>query len=106
MDISEEDGAHVIRYASHGGKTANLEHGLWNSDALQETWTISQTDPGAASVHSEWSKWLGRGDWQVGTDCVVTMHRVAGGFDISAELSAFEGGELLFQRSFVEFFAD
>lgn len=95
-----EDGQRVTRIVMDAGRTANIDHGLWHEDRLEETWRIGMDDPGAASVTFAWEKSVGRGDWQVTVTSETTMQTTAQGFALTGSLSAREGAQEVFHRTY------
>ncbi|MFZ1814154.1 MAG: CocE/NonD family hydrolase [Rhizobiaceae bacterium] len=101
--ILEKDmatGETVITVDNDFGITEDLDHGLWQESRSIERWGIRADDPLSARADIEWTKAMGRDDWQVRMVSVSHMHATKTHFVISARLSVHEGEELLFEREF------
>ena len=82
------------------GITEDLDHGLWQEAVSVERWTIHPDDPLCASARIDWTKKMGRGDWQIEAKSCCEMRAVASDFQLKASLSASENGDSVFDRQY------
>ncbi|WP_020591609.1 CocE/NonD family hydrolase [Kiloniella laminariae] len=79
-------------------------HGLCDRHLREDCWMICPDDPLGASGRSAWTSWLSRvaeeGNWSIRLESVVAMTLTAETYDITVELRAYDGEELIFERRF------
>ncbi|RDU35313.1 peptidase S15 [Neobacillus piezotolerans] len=88
LDDYSDEGA---RRLPHNG----LEYGSTN----RNIYTIKENDPLSAEVRCEWTLDVGRGDWQTSLKSVSVMSADEGHFYLMNELTAFEGKEQVFTKT-------
>ncbi len=103
-DVSADPvtGETLIRIKSDNGKTEDLNTGLITSIYRGETWRITPDDPLSARSDFDWSRTMARGDWAVKVDSTLSQWADAHHFHIEATLTAFEGAEKVFAKTFSE----
>jgi len=69
---------------------------------MTELWEIHPADPLSARAVHTWEQRLSRGDWRVRTETWAEMTATASHLRSKARLQAFEGDDLVFERSFDE----
>jgi hypothetical protein len=84
------------------GDAENLTHGLRTGETMTELWEIHPADPLSARAVHTWEQRLSRGDWRVRTEAWAEMTATASHLRLKARLQAFEGDDLVFERSFDE----
>ena len=95
-----ETGDTVMRISNGDGHVTDLKHGLSTSSVTHEEWRINGDNPLSAKADIHWFTTMGRDDWQTSTEAKASMTADASTFHIKAELRAWEGDELLFERSY------
>ncbi|MDT8854073.1 CocE/NonD family hydrolase [Paracoccaceae bacterium Fryx2] len=95
-------GAMALVVEDQGDVVENLDHGLVTCERMEERWSVHPDDPLSASGVCLWGQRLSRGDWSVRTEARAEMHATAESFHFVAELEAWEGGNLVFARTFEE----
>ena len=98
-DIDLDTGQSVMRITNDSGHVTDLKHGLSQSSETREEWRINADDPLSARADIRWFKTMGRGDWQVTTECTTSMTADRDTFHISAELKTWDGDELVSDRT-------
>jgi hypothetical protein len=84
------------------GDAENLTHGLQTGETMTELWQVHPDDPLSARAVHTWEQRLSRGDWRVRTEAWAEMTATASHLRLQARLRAFEGDNLVFDRSFDE----
>lgn len=84
------------------GDVENLTHGLCTGETMSERWEIRPDDPLSATAVHIWEQRLSRGDWSVKTKVWAKMTATATHLVHEARLTAYEGGETVFDRSYRE----
>jgi putative CocE/NonD family hydrolase len=82
------------------GDAENLTHGLCTGETMSELWEISPDDPLSARAVHTWEQRLSRGDWAVKTYAHAEMTASATHLQMKATLTAWEGDQVIFTRSF------
>ena len=82
------------------GDAENLVHGLQTGETMSELWEVHPEDPLSARAVHTWQQRLSRGDWQVRTEVHAEMTASASHLRLQARLTAYEGDEKVFERSF------
>ena len=77
-------------------------HGLCTRQRHDERWTIAVDDPLSYRSESRYSCWMRRGDWSIHTEAESEFRCDADNFFIKATLRAYEGEELVHERSWDE----
>lgn len=77
-------------------------HGLCTRHRHDERWTIAVDDPLSYRSESRYSCWMRRGDWSIHTEAESEFRCDADNFYIKARLRAYEGEELVHERSWDE----
>ncbi|MEM7301687.1 MAG: CocE/NonD family hydrolase [Pseudomonadota bacterium] len=81
------------------GEVRDLEHGLQTGGFGRETWTIHPDDPNSARGECHWEQTLCRGNWSVRTVTRCHMTSTENQFDLGYSVEAFEGDDIVFERS-------
>jgi predicted acyl esterase len=97
-----ENGTRTLLIEADHGLSIDETHGLETTSAMREQWQIDDDDPASARCTIEWTRGMGRGDWQVKTHCIMTLRGDASQFFVTGELRAFEDETEVFVRSFNE----
>ncbi len=84
------------------GDSENLTHGLVTGETMSELWEVHPDDPLSARAVHIWEQRLSRGDWRVRTRAETEMTGTATHLRMKARLTAWEGDEVVFERSFDE----
>jgi hypothetical protein len=84
------------------GDDENAAHGLQTGSTMSELWEIHPDDPLSARAVHTWEQRLSRGDWRVRTEAWAEMTATPSHLQLKARLRAFEGDELVFDRSYEE----
>lgn len=82
------------------GDAENLTHGLCTGETMSELWDIHPDDPLSARAVHTWEQRLSRGDWAVKTYAHAEMTASATHLHMKATLTAWEGDQVIFTRSF------
>lgn len=82
------------------GDAENLAHGLCTGETMSELWDIHPDDPLSARAVHTWEQRLSRGDWAVKTYAHAEMTASATHLHMKATLTAWEGDQVIFTRSF------
>ncbi len=82
------------------GDAENLSHGLCTGESMTELWEIRPNDPLSARAVHTWEQRLSRGDWSVKTTAWAEMTATATDLHMKARLTAYEGDQVVFDRSF------
>ena len=102
VDRDEKTGTVTLSIVDDFGELRDLDHGLVHGSVARETWTIDPDNPLSARGQTHWSQTQSRGDWSVSTETFAEMTSDAESFHLKAQIKAFEGGELIFERHFEE----
>ena len=81
------------------GEQEYADNGMTNSGIKRECYAICRDDPLSATAEMHWTQELGRGDWRVRTETVSHLSADKDCFHLSARVSAFEGENQVFERS-------
>ncbi len=92
-------GKHSLIVEEDGGDVENLTQGLITGETMSELWEIAADDPTSARAVHVWEQRLRRGDWAVRTRAEAEMTCTATHLRMTATLTAFEGDEVIFTRS-------
>ncbi len=92
------DGTITMKITGDHGSRKDQGTGLVTQSKVTEFWSIDCADPASASVEMVWTRGLGRGNWNVNTECVFRMKGEATTFQIEEETRAWEAGVLVFER--------
>jgi putative CocE/NonD family hydrolase len=84
------------------GDDENAAHGLQTGATMSEFWEIHPDDPLSARAVHTWEQRLSRGDWRVRTEAWAEMTASPSHLQLKARLRAYEGDELVFDRSYEE----
>ncbi len=85
--LEKDDGAYRIN-----------SHGLVVEQAGTERQSIAEDDPLSSRGEVRWKLGLSRGDWRTSLDAVTTLACDATNFLVTAEITAREGGDIVFSR--------
>jgi uncharacterized protein len=96
-----EDGLIVHEVLNDFG-AERFASGLVRTTRSLDVYSIDDADPLSARVETRWSDGLARDDWSVQTDTVTTMTSTATHFRIEASLTARQGDQVVFERSWDE----
>jgi hypothetical protein len=77
-----------------------LSGGLEYAERGSDRFAALEHDPCSAEAASQWEISIGRGDWRTRVAARSSMRADADSFFLAAELRAFEGDELVFERRF------
>ena len=99
VEVDLLTGVHALVVEDDGGEVENLDHGLCTSEVMSERWEIG-ADPLSARAVQVWEQHLWRGDWQVRTRAETEMTGTASQLRMTARLTAWEGGRVIFERTF------
>jgi putative CocE/NonD family hydrolase len=94
-------GVRALVVEDDGGEVENLDHGLCTSEVMSERWEIG-AEPGSARAVHVWEQRIWRGAWAVRTRAEAEMTGDVGHLRMTARLTAWEGDEVVFERSFDE----
>ncbi len=95
-------GRYVLVVQEDSGEKENLVHGLVSGGSLSERWEIDPDDPLSARAETVREQRLSRGAWQVRTRAWTEMTGTREALKMRARLQAWEGGALVFDRSWDE----
>nr|WP_205518763.1 CocE/NonD family hydrolase [Pseudotabrizicola algicola] len=95
-------GTRALCVLEDGGDVENLDHGLCSGETMTERWEIHPDDPLSARATHVWEQRLSRGDWRVRTKARAVMTADAGHLHMEAELTAWEGDQVVFSRKYNE----
>ena len=93
-------GTRALVVTDDGGDVENADHGLCGGETMTERWTIHPDDPLSASTTHTWQQRLSRGGWRVRTDVTATQTCTATHLRMVAQVRAYEGDVLIFERQF------
>ena len=95
-------GAVTLTIEDDFGKYRNLDHGLITGSLAREFYSIEKDDPLSAYARCHWTEELEREGWSVRTETFSDMRADATHFHLTARIEAWENGELVFEKDFVE----
>jgi len=98
----QEAGLTLLRSEDDLGRFRNRQSGLETESKVQHLHWINPDDPLSAKTEARWAFATGRGDWQISTRSWTRMTADGQAFNLSAGLEAFEGDELIFERTWEE----
>ena len=101
-EIDLETGASVLVITHSDGDFTDRDHGLRQATRSEERWAIHPDDPLCASGRIRWEKRMRRGDWSVRIETTSELTADATHFHLKAGLRAWEGEELVTERSWDE----
>jgi putative CocE/NonD family hydrolase len=84
---------------AYGDGRRRLPNGIELEDSSRETFTIVEGDPLSATVETAMGVSLGRNGWRTRIETKSTMRSDAVAFHVTNELTAYEGGQLVFART-------
>lgn len=87
---------------SDSGEVEDQTTGLISAMKRGEVWRITPGDPLSARSDFDWSRTMARGDWAVRVDTTLSQWADQRNFFIEATLTAFEGNEKVFEKTFSE----
>lgn len=93
------EGTWVLEDFSDEGARRLPSNGIEYGSINRNVYTIKEGDPLSAAVRCEWTLNVGRGEWQTRLESVSTMTADADLFFITNELTAFEGEEQVFTKT-------
>lgn len=82
------------------GEQRDKHHGLISGDKKTEIYRIHPSDPLSAAAEIRWEQTGGRDEWRWRTTVSGRMHCDAKHYYVSAEVAAFENGELVFTKTY------
>ena len=97
-----QTGKSHYRVIDDSGEIEIPGHGLCTRHRHDERWTIAVDDPLSYRSESRYSCWMRRGDWSIHTEAESEFRCDADNFFIKATLRAYEGEELVHERSWDE----
>lgn len=97
-----ESGLTLLRSEDDLGRFRNRQSGLETDSKVQHLHWINPDDPLSAETEARWAFATRRGDWQVSTRSWTRMTADRETFIVSAGLEAFEGDELVYERTWEE----
>jgi hypothetical protein len=84
------------------GAVRDLDHGLITGSIARETWEIHPDDPTSARGSCHWTDTLERGKIQLRTEARCAMTSDSQSFHLTAEMTAYENDQIVFERSFAQ----
>ncbi len=81
------------------GRVQDVGHGLIIEAVAREKWSIHPDDPLSARAETHWSEIRERGDWSIRIESLATMTSTRTHFLITARMEAYDGEELIFEKS-------
>ena len=97
-----QTGKSHYRVIDDSGEIEIPGRGLCTRHRHEERWTIAVDDPLSYRSESRYSCWMRRGDWSIHTEAESEFRCDADNFFIKATLRAYEGEELVHERSWDE----
>jgi len=94
-------GEMVLHIVDDFGET-RASHGLTTGEIAREAYRIHPDDPLSARVRIHWTETLRRDDWSVRTETRSRMWCDTEHFYLAAEIEAYEGDQLVFNKSWDE----
>ncbi len=94
-----DSGETTLTIEADHGRHEDLENGLISQSHLQEKWTIHHDDPSSARAEIEWTRSMGRGEWEVSATVTTHMSTDTENYFIVQTLKAFEGDNLVFEKT-------
>ncbi|MGI9462630.1 MAG: CocE/NonD family hydrolase [Aestuariivirgaceae bacterium] len=91
----------IIEIRDDYGELEFSDHGMVTSGVKRERYTINDNDPLSATCDIHWTQNLRRGDWSVTTKTIALLTCNADKFHLSARVTAFEGDEQVFEKSWL-----
>ncbi|MGC1497899.1 MAG: CocE/NonD family hydrolase [Sulfitobacter sp.] len=98
-EINMNTGAVTLLIEDDFGKAQDNDHGLIAGSIAREEWTIHPDDPLSARGTCHWTDELERGDIKLRTETHSKMWSDATHFHLDARLQAFEGDEMIYERT-------
>ncbi len=92
----------TLRITDDFGMSRDLDSGLLTGEIGREVYRIHPDDPLSARVDTHWTEILQREDWDIRTETYSYQHSDATTFYIKARIEAYENGEPVFEKNFVE----
>jgi hypothetical protein len=92
----------VFERVSDSGQVRHEHTSIECDITTTDRFSIRADDPNSAMTSAEWSKTYVRGDWRARVVTVATVRALRDVFRIQATLSAYDGDELFFERSWDE----
>ncbi len=94
------NGKTIVEIADDLGEQIFNDHGLSTSATKSEHYEIGDSDTLSASAHISWNFKYQRGKWLAETITETQMSCDKNNYFITAKISAFKGGDLIFEKSF------
>ncbi len=91
-------GESILRIVDDFGAQRSKTHGLESGSQVSETYRIHPDDPLSARAECRWTQTLGRGEWQIRTECRSAQWADPENFFVEAEVEAYEGDEKVFEK--------
>lgn len=88
-----------VRVRTDSGELRDLADGLAHTGTSEDRFKLTPTDPSSALVECEREETVGRGDWQTLVRTYSKMTSDEQTFFLTNRLRAFEGEELVFERT-------
>lgn len=98
----DESGAVMLQSRDDLGRFRNQQSGLETESEVRHSHWINPDDPLSAKTEARWAFATGRGAWRVRTRSWTRMMADRETFILSAGLEAFEGDDLVFERTWEE----
>ncbi len=96
------DGTVTVTTHDDFGAFRIRSHGLEIGSCVGQSFSIEPETPGSAAARAHWTTTLGRGDWQTRCESWTRMWSDHDSFHLEAELEAFEGEDLVFEKRWRE----
>lgn len=100
VSCDAETGAVTMTVETDFGEVEDNDHGLVSGSRSTQTWTTHPNDPLCASVEISWETTTGRNDWMTRVETKSKMWSTANAFHTSAQVTAFEGDTIAFEKSY------
>ncbi|MGX9354524.1 CocE/NonD family hydrolase [Roseobacteraceae bacterium S113] len=98
-EMDYASGESTLRVFIDNGENRDRAHGLETGSWSEELWRIRADDPLSARCDIRWEQVLRRDDWTVRTQTHSAMWSDAETFFFEAEIKAFEGDTLVFEKT-------
>jgi len=98
VETDQKTGQVTTTISDNFGQIRNVVDGLESGGTAVERWTILPEDPLSARGHTVWTQTLRRDDWETATTTTAMMRSDAENFYLSAQLVAYENGEIVLER--------
>lgn len=98
--LDVESGLTQYQIIDDFGDYEDLSHGLQTGGVARENYEINANDPLTANAETHWTQTKGRGEWQTRVETFTSLRADAGNFYLDAEIEAYLGEELVFEKIF------